>query len=67
MTFDKETKKEIGKFLVDMSKLVFGGVILASIIKTGEIDQKILVIFSLIVTLTLALGGFILIFNANKK
>lgn len=35
----KDFEKEIGKYLLDLSKLIFGGVVLASIIKIEDVSK----------------------------
>ncbi|MDX2189684.1 MAG: DUF6722 family protein [Bacteroidota bacterium] len=67
MAIEKETKKEIGKFLIDIAKLIFGGVILASLLKIQIINPLILVLSALFVIFALAVGGFMLVDYSNKK
>jgi len=43
---------EIGNFLIDIAKLVFGGVILAGIMEYGTINQTILFIIGGVVVLS---------------
>ena len=35
----RETKKEIGKYLIDVSKLIFAGMVLTSIIKIENVSK----------------------------
>ena len=52
----KETLKELGKFGLDLSKIVFAVAILPTILKNGTING-----YALIGALTLAIGGIMLI------
>ena len=52
----KETLKELGKFGLDLSKIVFAVAILPTILKNGTING-----FALLGALTLAIGGIMLI------
>ena len=56
---------ELGKFLVDISKLVFGGVILAGIM-SQEIDRQLLFILGSCIVISFALIG-LLIISKNKE
>lgn len=51
---------ETGSFLIDIAKLVFGGVILAGIIEYETIDQTALFIIGTIVVVTSFAGGLLL-------
>jgi hypothetical protein len=51
-----ETLKEIGKFGLDLAKIVFAVAILPTILKNGTING-----YALIGALTLAVGGIMLI------
>jgi hypothetical protein len=53
-------KKEIGKYSLDLSKLVFGGAIISAIMKE-DISLLWVVVVGGIVVATLATGGFLLI------
>jgi hypothetical protein len=59
--------KEIGKYLIDVSKLIFGGVVLAGVWKIEEFEQSKLLFFGIGASLVLALSGFIFMANALKK
>ena len=61
----KETKKEIGKYLVDVSKLVFGGMVLASVLQLSDLTKTGLMLLGISVTILLAVAGFNLI-NKNN-
>ena len=56
---------ELGKFLVDIAKLVFAGVILAGIMDEG-IDRKILFMTGSAVVVSFALTGLVII-SKNKE
>ena len=58
-------KFESGKFLVDIAKLVFGGVILAGIMDE-DIDRKMLFILGSAIVISFALIGLIII-SKNKE
>jgi len=61
----KETKKEVGKYLIDVSKLVFGGMVLASVLQINNLSKTGVMLFGIIVTVLLAVAGFNLI-NKNN-
>jgi hypothetical protein len=52
--FDHEQKKEIGKFSIDIAKLIFGGVILAGILKDN--NNTFVTVFSGFFAVILFLG-----------
>lgn len=58
--------KKMGDFFIDVAKLIFGGVILAGLMKQ-EIDYVVLVLCGSIAVLLLVLFGIWLIKYANKK
>lgn len=57
---------EGGKFCLDIAKLIFGGIILASIMKK-DIDTATLLSVGALVTLLLAGSGFVLILASKNK
>ena len=57
---------EGGKFCLDLAKLIFGGIILASIMKK-DIDTGKLLVFGALITLFLAVFGFFLILMSKDK
>ena len=61
----KETKKEIGKYFVDVSKLVFGGMVLASVLQLSDLTKTGLMLLGIGVTILLPVAGFNLI-NKNN-
>ena len=54
-------RNEIGKYLLDVSKLVFGGVVLGSIFQIEEMSKFVILALGVVVTLFLAILGFMLI------
>ena len=56
---------ELGKFMVDIAKLVFGGVILAGIM-SEDINRQLLFSFGSLVVLAFALLGLYVI-SKNKE
>lgn len=58
--------KKMGDFFIDVAKLIFGGVILAGLMKQ-EIDYVVLVFFGSMAVLLLVSFGIWLIKYANKK
>ncbi len=54
-------RKEIGKYFIDISKLVFGGVVLSGILGIEDVSRATLLSIGILTTLILALGGFLLI------
>lgn len=59
--FMNDLRKEIGNYLLDISKLVFGGAVLASVLKIEDFNKLWILLSGTIVTLVLAFGGFLLI------
>jgi hypothetical protein len=53
-------KKEIGKYLLDVSKLIFGGAVLFGIMKE-EISLAYIVPVGLVAASSMAVWGFLLI------
>jgi hypothetical protein len=58
--------KEVGKYLIDVSKLVFGGVVLAGIWKLEDIEHIELLLYGIIASFFLAVSGFLFVGNAIK-
>ncbi|MBW8051019.1 MAG: ABC transporter permease [Cytophagales bacterium] len=54
-------RKEIGQYLIDISKLVFGGVVLGTIFNIGDIPKSTLLLLGVLATLIFAIWGFLLI------
>ena len=61
---DKELRKEIGKFFVDIAKLLIGGVVLSSVLKIQGLSNTSVIVYGFIVAVLLATLGFIIM---NKK
>ena len=57
--------KELGKYFIDISKLVFGGVVLSSILQIEGLSKVVVLVFGFIVTFSLAVLGF-LIYRIKK-
>lgn len=57
---------EGGKFCLDLAKLIFCGIILASIMKK-DIDTEKLLVFGALITMFLAVCGFFLILMSKDK
>ena len=55
-----------GKFCLDLAKLIFGGIILASVMKK-DIDTGKVLVFGALITLFLAVFGFFLILMSKDK
>ena len=68
--FRKETLSklylEASRYSLDLSKLIFGGIILSGIMGM-EIEKAYLLIVGLIAVILTALFGFIMFLLANKK
>lgn len=60
----KETKKE-KKYLIDVSKLIFGGMVLALVLQINNLSKTGIMLFGIIVTLLPAIARFNLI-NENN-
>lgn len=63
---NKEVKKELGKFFVDIAKLLIGGVVLSSILKIQGLSNLVAIIIGGISAGILAFIGFV-IFNEGQK
>ena len=61
---NSEFRENLGKLLLDLSKLTFASFILGGILK-GELPQYILIIAGCVVFVILAVAG--LIFTSRKK
>ena len=54
-------REEIGKFFVDIAKLVFGGVVLSTILEIDIKNKIIVLLIGCAVTIAFAILGFIII------
>ena len=61
---NKNLKKEIGKYFVDVSKLVVGGAVLSTVINMGALPKSRILISGLAIATVFAIFGFILL---NEK
>ncbi len=61
-----ETRKELGKFLIDVAKLVLGGVVFASVVKSDDLPKVYVMILGLLTILLFVIGGFALINKSTK-
>ncbi|GBU29681.1 hypothetical protein R84B8_03254 [Treponema sp. R8-4-B8] len=61
---NSEFRENLGKLLLDLSKLTFASFILGGILK-GELPQYILIVAGCVVFVILAVAG--LIFSSRKK
>jgi len=59
-------REDTGKLLLDLGKLVFGGVFLGGILK-GEVPQMILVIVGFMVATTCCITGLLLMSKEKKE
>jgi len=59
-------KENTGKLLLDLGKLVFGGVFLGGILK-GEVPQMILVIVGFMVATICCITGLLLVSKEKKE
>lgn len=57
---------ELGKYLIDISKLVFGGIILAGIMRV-EVDQTLLFILGGVWVITFSISGVILTVKSKSQ
>ena len=60
-------RKEIGKFFIDIAKLVFGGVVLGTVLKFEEFSSFSVLIYGIYATITFALIGFLLFKKKNNN
>ena len=55
---NKEYNKEVGKYFLDISKLIFGGIVIASLIKIENVSRFGLLMVGVVVTTIFAWIGF---------
>lgn len=58
--------REVGKYFVDISKLVIGGAVITTAIDVTS-DKSILIYIAICVALLFAIGGFGLQYKTNKN
>lgn len=63
----KELRKEIGKFFVDVAKLLIGGTVLSSILKIQGLSNAIVIVAGAFVASILAIIGFIIMNVEDNK
>lgn len=63
----KELRKEIGKFFVDVAKLLIGGTVLSSVLKIQGLSNTVVIVVGAVVALILAVIGFIIMNVEDKK
>ena len=59
-------KEKAGEFLLDMAKLIFGGLILSSIL-SEPINRWVIYSLGVFFSSLLMMVGFILIYNSKRK
>ena len=59
-------KEKAGEFLLDMAKLIFGGIILSGIVNE-RINRWVIYSLGVFFSFFLIMMGFVLIDNSNKK
>ena len=59
-------RKEFGKYLIDISKLTFGGVVLSVVLEISA-DKVVVLIVGSITTILLATWGFYLMTIKKKR
>ena len=52
-------REEMGKYFVDISKLVFGGVVLSAVFDIQEFSKFLIILSGIVATLVFAAIGFI--------
>ena len=60
-----DLRKEVGKYFLDISKLIFGGVVIASILKIDDISKILVLIVGTVVTFLFAAVGFVVLKKNN--
>jgi hypothetical protein len=58
-------KKELGKYFLDVSKLVLGGVVLSSVLNIGGLNKLLLILIGTFTALILLIVG-LYILKTNK-
>jgi hypothetical protein len=54
-------RKEIGNYFIDISKLVFGGVVLSAVFDIQAFSKYLVILSGIIATLVFATIGFLLL------
>ena len=63
---NNELRKEIGKFFVDVAKLLIGGVVLSSVLKIEGMSNTLVIIVGAFVSMIFAILGFAIMNTKNK-
>ena len=63
---DKPLREQLGAYLIDISKLTFGGVVLSVTLDISQ-NKPLVLVVGAIATLVVASWGFILLNLKNKK
>ena len=63
---NKELREKLGAYLLDISKLIFGGVVLASIMNIST-HKLLIAILGTLSSAIFALAGFLLILYSKRK
>ena len=64
---DKELRKEIGKFLVDIAKLLIGGVVLSSVLKIQGLSNLTTILFGAVIATIITVLGFYIMSIKDKN
>jgi hypothetical protein len=59
-------RKEVCKHFIDLSKLIFGGVVLSSILQVEDVSKMYILILGALTALLAVTGGFYLIKSSKK-
>lgn len=59
----EKIREQLGEYLIDISKLTFGGVVLSVILDISD-NKPLVLIFGIVATIIIAVLGFLIL---NKK
>jgi len=62
----KPFSEQVGDYLIDISKLTFGGVVLSAILEVSK-DKTIILLYGIVSTLLMAVSGLIISNIKNKR
>jgi len=62
----KQMRKELGKYLLDVSKLIFGGMVLTAVLDVSENDVLIISV-GFMASILFAISGFMFLNNKRKR
>lgn len=57
--------KELGRYLLDLSKLVIGGAVITTAIQLNS-DKYVIIVIAIILAITICIVGFIILTLKNK-